>query len=71
MIYYRTFLEQTNRNLTIGNFIAERSISKQAASIFEDKKYSEVGISNLVALYELIEDSIGYKAETIIPEEYR
>lgn len=40
MIYYRTFLEQTNRNMTIGNFIADRSIHKQAASIFEDKKYS-------------------------------
>lgn len=57
--------------MTIGNFIAERSIHKQVASIFEDKKYSEISICNLVALYELIEDSIGYKAETIIPEEYR
>jgi hypothetical protein len=42
MIYYRTFLEQTQKNSTIGNFIAERAIDKQVPSIFEDRKYSEV-----------------------------
>lgn len=57
--------------MSIGEFIVERGINKQTACVFEDRRYAEVPIENLIALYELIQDAIGYKADRIVPEEYK